>query len=122
MKNLNYARLAVAGFTTYAAVFMLWTFMYTYGFAGGLAAQIVSYSATFVVILIATYVLGIRSWGLAAICGIVWTIMHIGFDLVFVVPVAGIESLTTISIMIGYGIVLVSPFIASLLAPITKMP
>lgn len=110
--RVNYAHLISAGFFVYATVFMLWSLMTTYGFAYGLSAQLVSYAVTAVASFLATRFADATNAN-AWIYGVLWAIVYIALDVVFVAPVAGFESLLTSFNLISYGIVLLAPIVVT---------
>ena len=108
--RVNYTHLISAGFFVYATVFMLWSLMTTYDLAYGVNAQFVSYAVTALAAFLAarfTAATNANAW----LYGALWTIVYIALDVVFVVPVAGFESLLTSFNFISYGVVLFVPII-----------
>ena len=108
--RVNYKYLTAAGFFIYATVFMLWSLMTTYDLVYGVQAQLASYAVTALAAFLAarfTAVTNANAW----LYGALWTIVYIALDVVFVVPVAGFESLLTSFNFISYGVVLFVPII-----------
>ena len=89
---------------------MLWSVMTTYGFAYGLSAQVTSYAVTALATFFATSFVGATNAN-ARVYGVGWAFIYIALDVVFVVPIAGFESLLTSFNFISYGVVLVIPII-----------
>ncbi|OGG69637.1 hypothetical protein A3C20_03895 [Candidatus Kaiserbacteria bacterium RIFCSPHIGHO2_02_FULL_55_25] len=110
--RVNYKYLIATGFIIYASVFMLWSLMTTYGAAYGINAQLVSYVVTALATFFATRFVGATNAN-AWMYGVCWTLVYIVLDVVFVVPVAGFESLLTSFNFISYGIILLAPIIVT---------
>ncbi|MCR4325193.1 MAG: hypothetical protein NUV59_00055 [Patescibacteria group bacterium] len=97
------------GFLTYATVFMLWSFLASYGLAYGWGAQLTSYILTAAAVSLAARALGVPSVRLAILYGAGWTLMHALLDALYIVPIAGLEALFTSYVWIEYAVVLLTP-------------
>lgn len=112
MNRPIFLKIILYGFTTYAAVFMLWSVLWAYGFVGGLIPQVTSYVVTAFSVYIAARMTRVSSFKEMSLFAPSWAIIHILLDLVYILPAAGIEALSTSFVLIGYVIVLVTPFVA----------
>ena len=88
---------------------MLWSLLSAYGLAYGWGAQTISYSLTALVVFGAVRSLGLDSFAFAFRCGVIWTIMHIVLDAMYVIPAAGPAALLAPFVWIGYAIVFFTP-------------
>ncbi len=109
-----WSRLALYGFTTYAAVFMFWTVASSYGFSYGMAPRITSYVLTVIVIYAATAIAKPVSFTQAFTIGVFWACMHVMLDAIVVIPSAGLAPFFAPFVWIEYGIVFITPVAASL--------
>src|SRR3989338_4772759 len=108
------SRLLVYGFTTYAAIFMLWAFFAAYALARGPAPRITAWAATAIVVFYAATLLRPASFKSTLGVGLLWSIMHLALDALYVIPAAGILAFTTYNSWTNYGIVFLSVIIAFL--------
>lgn len=116
------SRLLLYGFTTYAAIFMLWAIFGSYGFASGPAPMVTSWAATAIVVFYAAKLLSPESFKKTFFISILWTLMHLLFDALYVIPAAGIEALGTYYAWVNYAIVFVLPFFALVVHKIVSIP
>ena len=112
-----FGRILVYGFLTYAVIFMLWAFLYTYGIASvvvyGNTASVLNYIVIGVAVFTSARYVGIILWRDAFLYGAGWALMHFLLDVVYITPAAGFPALFTQSQFISYGIVLVAPLMSA---------
>ncbi|MEK7093374.1 MAG: hypothetical protein AAB927_02710 [Patescibacteria group bacterium] len=106
--RVNYKYLTAAGFFIYATVFLLWSLMTTYDLVYGVQAQLASYAITALMTFFAPRFVGATNAN-AWMYGVTWALMYIALDVVFVVPVAGFESLGTSFNLISYCVIFLVP-------------
>lgn len=114
MPWVRLSRLLVYGFTTYAAIFMLWAFFAAYALARGPAPRITSWAATAIVVFYAATLIRPASFKGAIGIGLLWSLMHLALDALYVIPAAGILAFATYNVWINYGIVFLSTIAAFL--------
>ena len=110
----RWSRLLVYGFTTYAAIFMLWAFFAAYALARGPAPRITAWAATAIVVFLAATLIRPSSLKAAVGIGLLWSAMHLALDALYVIPAAGILAFATYNSWVNYGIVFLSVIIAFL--------
>ncbi len=108
-------RLLVYGFTTYAATFMLWALFAAYALARGPAPRITAWTATAMVVFYAAQLLKPESFNKALGIGVVWLIIHVSLDVLYVIPAAGILAFNTYYVWVSYAIVFVTPVVVFLI-------
>ncbi len=105
-------RLLVYGFPTYAAIFMLWALFAAYALARGPAPRVTAWAATAIVVFYAAKLMQLESLKQTFVVGLVWAIMHLLLDALYVIPAAGILAFTTYYVWTNYAIVFVTPLLA----------
>ena len=104
-KWLLVSRLLVYGYTTYAAIFMLWAFFAAYALARGPAPRITSWAATAIVVFLAAALIRPSSFKAAVGIGLLWSSMHVALDALYVIPAAGVWAFSTYNVWINYALV-----------------
>lgn len=112
--RIPFLSIVVYGFLTYAVVFMLWAFLYSYGIASvlvyGAAASIINYVVVTVAVFVAIRHVGIASAREALVYGIGLALVHILLDVIYIPPAASLNALFESSMWINYALVAVTPF------------
>ena len=114
MKAL-YGRILLFGFLIYASEFMLWSFFAAYdqfspvSLLSGFLPQVLSHAITALAAFLAARFIAPASIRHALTYGILWTLMHILFDILYVIPAAGAAALFTSFMFITCAIVLFIP-------------
>lgn len=122
MHTALFPRLLLYGFTTYAAIFMLWSFFSAYNLAAGTAPRVTSWVATALVVAVAARLLKLDSFKQTLICGAVWALMHFLLDAVYVMPAVGLIAFGTYFAWVNYAIVFAAPFVVLLFSMFTPSP
>lgn len=93
---------------------MLWSFFASYNLSYGLAPRITSWAATAMVVFYATMLARPASFKQVLGIGLLWACMHLLFDVVYVIPAAGLAAFSTYFAWINYAIVFATPLVAFL--------
>lgn len=111
-----FSNVIIYGFLTYAAVFMLWSFLSAYGLSAGWPAQYIGYAVTAIAVFIASRTVGISALRAATLYGAGWTVMHFMFDAIYTIPLVGFAPFLNVYGWVGYSVVFLTPFVAVLYA------
>ena len=111
--HIPFGRIVVYGFLTYAVVFMLWTFLYSYGIASvlvwGQTASVLNYVVVALSVFFAARYVGISSLKDALVYGAGLACVHLVLDIIYITPAAGVAALLVPSTWLNYLLVFVTP-------------
>ena len=105
------------GIVIYAVMYLLWSGLVIYGLAAGVFSLVVRLIALAVITTIAGRAQRLTTWKDLVPFSIVWAVVAVILDAIFLVPFSGWSLYATWSVWVGYALVAIIPLFTSFWRP-----